>query len=446
MAIESYFSHSWSPQHVELNALVWDILHKDCVLFVDFEGDKEGTYYVNRLEELIRKSDVFVSVLPFRQVTARPITESPDYRINCSPFSLFEIRLAERARKPRWIIYDDNTGLNPLPSTSELVVYTPIDADEELGRGGRSIRGEGERWLRRVKNKLTADKMGRSRRAAILTDEHGAEQKPIDDAITRALSEAGYLQVQKIEPSHTDADVIHILQASGLIIAEVGSPTLAEIYGMAHALFVPAIRFLMTDNIGVSLPRLLSGHPGGYQHDLIATTDVAALESEIKKRAIAMRDKRRPIEGLEAGNAYLRQKLYRDHRVFISHNLKPKDAPLIAYIFDKLKNLGVNAWEYRHANRAGEVWKDVLTIALEEATDVVFIFDENFELSPICAEELTFFTKKQLAPNAVMPFLWGNRTKPSPSLQHMHHERLPSDHSAAGDILVSRLCVSLRAI
>ena len=101
--IEVYLSHSWKIKDVPLNVLVWETIAEDCRLFVDYEGAAGGEYYINRLEEYIRKSDVAVSVLAYREDTVQDDSKRPDYHLKCSPGTLFEIRLSERARKPRWV-------------------------------------------------------------------------------------------------------------------------------------------------------------------------------------------------------------------------------------------------------------------------------------------------------------------------------------------------------
>ena len=96
-----YFSHSWKPQDVDLNLYGWRWLaEKSCDLFVDAnEGEKPHYppgYYVNRIEEFIRRCDLFFAVLTYREDGAKD-----NGGLRCSPYSLFEIRLAERARRPR---------------------------------------------------------------------------------------------------------------------------------------------------------------------------------------------------------------------------------------------------------------------------------------------------------------------------------------------------------
>ena len=443
MPIETYFSHSWHPEDVKLNLFVWEVIAGDCDLYVDRDGADTGIYYINRLEELIRKSDVFVSVLSYRKKGADDTHLRRDYQLQCAPAALFELRLAERARKPRWIVYDDRTGFTPMQSTSDLVVYTPIDAVEELKRGGRNVHTSGKSWLDNVKKKLKFTDESRSRQAALLIDESQPDAKQTKDELTRALHDTGYAHITVIEPGHTDAEVIIILQAVGLLVAEIGTTSLGDIYAMAHAMFIPTIRFMRNGQSGSALPRLLDGHPGGYQHDLLICQDVCVLAEEVGKRAQAMRDQRSPIENYEAGCAYLRRHLYRDHNVFFSHNLPDEDADLLNTVFELLQEKGIRAWEYRHNNRAGVVWKDEMETALTDATDVVFIMADGFELSESCTRELDALLSRKGDIRSMLPFFWGNRSLPNPKLSDRHFESLPSDKSHASRIVVERLITEL---
>jgi len=444
MTIEAYFSHSWRPADVELNLFVWKVIAQYCDLYVDHEGADTSAYYVNRLEELIRKSDVFVSVLAYREKGPGEHRDGQDYQLHCSAGSLFELRLAERARKPRWVIYDDRTGFVPMQAASDLVVYTPMDADEELERGGRSIQQDGERWTERVRARINPSGGVRSRQAALLIDETQTDAEDVADAVTRALRAAGYSRITGIEIAHTDADVVAILQSSGLLVAEIGTASVGEVYGMAHAMFIPTIRFIRGGQAAAHLPRLLDGHPGGYQHDLLLADDKRALANEVGKRAQAMRDSRRPIESYAAGCAYLRSRLYRKHNVFFSHNLRPEDGDLLKLVFDLLQEKGIRAWEYRQNNRAGVIWKDEMQSALKEATDVVFILDDGFELSAACTEELDAIVARRGEIKSILLFFWGARTRPNPKLSDQHHETLPADKARAAEVLVDQLVAALR--
>src|ERR1700680_4780163 len=100
-----YISHSWRPRDVDLNLRVWRELAADCELLVDVpeEPGANPPYYINRIEELLRRTDLFLSVLTYREPREGEFTEA-DAHLRCSPYSLFEIRVAERADIPRLIL------------------------------------------------------------------------------------------------------------------------------------------------------------------------------------------------------------------------------------------------------------------------------------------------------------------------------------------------------
>src|SRR5215831_10928544 len=109
--IEVYFSHSWRSEDVALNLLVWEAICEECTVSVDKQERvlKQDSFFVNRLEFLINQCDAFVSVLPFRTQKDDGGNMSKEYQLQCSRAALFEIRLTERTRKPRLIIYEHNT-------------------------------------------------------------------------------------------------------------------------------------------------------------------------------------------------------------------------------------------------------------------------------------------------------------------------------------------------
>src|SRR3954451_22245419 len=92
-----YFSQSWRPRDVDLNVRVWNEFSPYCELLVDDPEDSsaEPPYYINRIEELLQRADVFLGVLTYR---------AQDSGLRCSPYMLFEIRLAERVDLPRLIL------------------------------------------------------------------------------------------------------------------------------------------------------------------------------------------------------------------------------------------------------------------------------------------------------------------------------------------------------
>ncbi len=58
-----YFSQSWRPRDVDLNVRVWNKISPACKLQVDEPEDSSADppYHINRIEELLRRSDLFLA-------------------------------------------------------------------------------------------------------------------------------------------------------------------------------------------------------------------------------------------------------------------------------------------------------------------------------------------------------------------------------------------------
>jgi hypothetical protein len=439
MKLDVYCSHSWHPEQVELNLAVWEQLHHDCLLYIDKGTRPSSGYHINRLEALIRGCDAFLSILNYRQQEAAQSEAMPDYALHCSEWALFELRLAERARKPRWVIYDDRTRLQPMDTGNDLMKYTAIDEGEVINRVTRSLQIDAARWLRELRESLPLTEIKRLSKAAILLGRGRNKDSQLIDTIRSAVEKSGFTNIEVIEDGYTDTDAIRCLQSVGLLVAEVDGEGIDDIYGMAHAMFVPTIRFVETRD--ADLPRLLSGHPGGYQHDLVVGSPSTGLGDEITRRASDMRFRLDPLDGRESGRRYFLSRRYRPHYVFVSHNVDYDDADFIKCAVKTLFGLGVEMFEYRSQNKAGDEWHPQLDKALEEATDAVFIFSNNFENSPICLHELDVLLQKKQDNklDSVIPFFWGGRHEENYKLKDIHHTELPTSTSEAVDVLVSAI-------
>jgi hypothetical protein len=191
------------------------------------------------------------------------------------------------------------------------------------------------------------------------------------------------------------------------------------------------------DGYGADVPIILRGHPGGYQQDLVRWTTYEELQAAVASHAAAMRDTRHPITSREDGRQHFQRVLSegeRHHRVFISHNLQ--DRALVEAVVGRLKRAGVNAWEYGTENRAGQNWRDKMAQELAEATHVVAIMADGYELSDACNTELDVLLAR--GDIVWLPFLHAGRKAHNPRLGrfNLHHESLSRDsEEAASQVL-----------
>lgn len=443
-----YFSHSWRPDDVDLNQAAWSALCEDCNLLVDNDLVAKPPYFISRIEEYIRRSDLFLAILTYREEPSARVkeyvalagTNTGDCEIRCSEASLFEVRLAERARKPRLILYDPQTGFVPGAESGNQVRYAafePLHVTQHRSTMADDIKG----WLRFLRENNFKPRFPRPNQNALLLlgpsyDDEASKR------IAAALKKGSYSTVREVEGNWTDAQVVSALMSSSLLVADVAEAEVWDLYAMAHALFVPTIRLARSAG-AAELPRLLRGHPYGYQADLVRWSSVDDLAAAIAERAAAMRDTRRVIDNYEVGRDFLeRRRFPQQHHVFISHNLKGKDREVIKGIVKALKERSITSWEYGDHNRSGDKWRAEMDEALETATHAVVILSDDYEMSTPCDTELTALDEK----NAILlPFFYGGRNKPNPRIDRrgIHIETLPSDLKEAGNLVASRVVDTL---
>jgi hypothetical protein len=408
-----YLSHSWWPSDVDLNLWVWERLAGDCDLVVDKpqSSDKDPPYYVSRLEELIRRCDLFVAILTFRE-NKNADKASGDHALKCSAGSLFEIRLAERARRPRLVLYERTTGFLRPQFTSDDEQYIPFP-----DRGGGplpdvldSIAGKIETWLKYVRDCRKPRISSNWDRSLILLPDSAAADT--EKRLSKALEKASFETVERIRFEHSrDADLVHQIFSTRLMVADVSSEETRELYGIAHTLFVPTIR--LAPKKGAPMFWILDGHPGGYQHDIVSISD-EPWPDEVNARANAIFRVTTPL-GLEDGRRYIKSRRYKGTYVFLSHNLRPENRKILEKLIKDLRDEQIDFFEYYRVNTVAIPWRRQLAAALRKTTLFVGLLADDYELSQVCLNEWAA-AKRGLHSGKmqVAAYLVNGRTKATP--------------------------------
>ena len=195
-----YFSHSWRARDVELNLQVWKELSSGCTLLVDVpeEPGADPPYYINRIEELLRRTDLFVSVLTYREPQAGQLTPTAPL-LRCSPYSLFEIRLAERADIPRLVLYEGRTGFRPPREVRPWEQYIEFvcgtrERRIELQRWTTVVQAKIQQWMAWTVTHRRPVSYERSRTAAIVADD--AAYGRVSEVVGGRLRAWGYEAVR----------------------------------------------------------------------------------------------------------------------------------------------------------------------------------------------------------------------------------------------------------
>jgi hypothetical protein len=443
-----YFSHSWRPRDVELNLQVWRELASDCTLLVDVpeELSADPPYYIKRIEELLRRTDLFVSILTYREPHPGEFMPAGGL-LRCSPYSLFEIRLAERNDIPRLVLYERRTGFSP-PKT-----LRPWEEYVEFVCGTKERRIELQRWTTVIQRKIQLWKAWaadhrrpvsyeRSRSATILAT--AAVYSGISEVLERALRASGYEPVRWDPERQNSLDVFRVLREAGLVVAEFGTPDsrIEQVYAAAHGLGLPSIRTFFAPGSSGGLPWILKGEPGGFEEDIVVWNQPEELSALVQPRISAMD---RVSEALRDGASfdYLQSKRYSRFFVFISHTLKGSDRPLVEQVYSLLKDRYVTPFEYHLVNTAGIDWRETLKISLNKTTHFVALLDPTYEQSPTCEYELREILKRK-GEVAILPFMIAGRDRPNPDLTDMHNDLLThKDPRANAEIVVHQIIATL---
>ncbi len=419
-----YLSHSWRPRDIEFNLWVWERLAERCNLLVD-KPDSQAEhppYYVNRLEETMRRCDLFVAVLTFRE-NPNTATSRGDHALRCSPGSLFEIRLAERANRPRLILYERTTGFRRLFVDWPGAKYLPFDrGTEPLPEGLDSIERDIESWLEWVDSSRKPRFLEVFDRSVILLPKSAGSM--MEDQLNTALHETLFSTAERIEfEGRTDAALIHQMLNAGLVVADVTSDGTRELYAIAHALFVPAIR--LAPNKNSPLPWILKGHPGGYQHDIVFFSGNPPWPTDVTARANAIFQVTEPL-GLDAGRRYIKSRRYKGIYVFLSHNLRPGKRDFLDLLIQALRNEQIDFFEYYRVNEAGIEWQPKVDEALGKTTIFAGLLAEGYEDSPLCLREWAAMKDRKVQ---LLPFLVNGRTTRT-NLTPLNNQTLDSDDPA----------------
>ena len=450
-----YFSHSWRPRDVELNLLAWGELNPLCELLVDApeEAGPNPPYYINRIEELLRRSDLFFCVLTHRAAPDRQ-GSGGDASIASSVFATFEIRLAERLGIPRFILYERNTGFRSPPASRSCDVYVPFERGSsepkpEPRQWRSSIAPKIHQWLEWASAQLQPRRYEQSNLVVSLYPVELPDSAIVGEKLVAAVCRAGYERVALRAAFRSNTNLFQVLHTAGLVVAELGcpDPLAMQLYAATHALGIPAIRMIRgnqdeDDGTG-DLPWLLRGHPGGYQHDLIRWREPEELPGQIENHARAMFRISRALRDEDTAS-YFHSKRFSQCYVFLSHAFEPPNRQLIEHVHELLGLQHVKAFEYDMDNRAGEDWRKALDRQLQKTTHFVMLLTDTYVGSEMCSYEFETIMERGESVT-ILPFMAAGRSVPHPKLGNLHHFRLSdSDPETNAEVVAEQVMQTLR--
>lgn len=453
--LAAYFSHPWKT-HTALSIVLWERLAGTCHLLLDRPiqkiHEKSPPYFINRIESLLQRSDVFVACLPFSDTTSTHPDESrSDWHLRCSPYILFEIRMAERVDLPRFIIYDPRSGFQPPESPGPHARYVPGRLNElsrrvELG-AGITILDAIDEWKRWIETSVRpAIERDLFRCGILIAKDHSA----VIGSVRDATRHAGFDHPLDLTgPYRNDAELIQSLRTLRLLVVDVSDSALLPIYQMAHTLLVPSIRLHVAPgpDSDQHLPAILRGHRAGYQNDLLRLNACDELKHDVSLRAAAVVEDATPIVGVEDGRTEIQRRSLKQHMVFLSHNLKPEQRALVESILSAFRERGLAFWEYEDRNQAGEDWRANLDQALQQMTHFVALESTTYDQSPMCVREMQLAKQREMQGLVeIRAFRVSERGSPTVELRNegRTHQLLPESASAAALAITNNLLASIQ--
>ena len=289
----AYLSHSWLPDHVDLNRHVWDLICADVRIVVDAADDVDPPYYINRMESELRRSDLFLAILA--------VSDEAPPGSAASPFQLFEMDLATRSGLPRLVLRDDR-----LAPPTEAFRSSGFEIADFTAHDPASLNAV-RPWLARVMDKEPRRFSPLHRRIGVLVDDgHSVDLREASQIVASRLD----LELAVISTNLTDAEVIALLRGIDVLVAELGEPSSWATYGMAHGLMVPSIRLVRGAGppSAADLPAVLQGQEAGYLLDLVGWSGSTDLVTELEPRVACLYVPVTCLDDRESGHAYFERR------------------------------------------------------------------------------------------------------------------------------------------
>lgn len=402
----AYFSHSYRPVDNPVNLHFWEMFSERGLSFaVDPPSRGRRPMDVTYLEWLMAQSACFVAVIPRREDAPSPF---------CSPYQLFEYRLAVRAGMPRLIFLQDDLEARRLG----------IDPDDVMifrRRDIKGFRGEHEERVRvfadRVKQQADPRPRGAQPIGLVTSSGDPAYGEEVVSRMQEVIESTLGRSSTVIDPARFDSDY-RLLQAVGdcdVLVSEIRPPYVpADLYGLIHGRALPTLRIAhlapgeSPEDAGAAMrlavrpgslktpaPEAPRGWPillRGYQVDpsmqpVLFWNDPEDLCRRMAESLARIATERTVLGSPEVARQYF-QRLGRLHgKVFIS-NFRAQNE-LAGSTAAALRKESLEVFHYTDVTRdpSRPNWKDEVRGELELCTQFIALIDEGFNSSPWCVWE-----------------------------------------------------------
>lgn len=413
MEFKVFFSHRYESP--EVNLFFYDLFAERAQVQFDVDPGSVNTVVdgeektirlplnVTRLERMIRGTDAFIGIYPYRGDPGE--IAGPTELRSASKYFRLEVELAIRSQKPAIVFLDKRfVPYFDLPPSIRLETF---DAQEIAGKGGKPSAARFSRAFKDFCDEVVASMAAaaahpravQEMRAGIVVPTDGPATRRYEAgdiaAIKEALRQSGVTSITVFKwPPVLHKDLLAQVESNDFLVLDVGQTTMSTgIVGYLHGRFVPAIRLIKSRAAAKSkiLPKscrpLYGGIEVGYLKDIVSWGDTASLEGGLRDRLLVLSVPVKRISNHTEAKTYFRKASLRKEAVFLSYS--GLDQELAARISSELKKRFQEVFDYKDGESItpGEPWLSEIFDRLSVATLGVPLVSSAYFASGNCEHE-----------------------------------------------------------
>ena len=441
-AFTTFLSHRYKSP--EINLFFFKIFADTAE--VQFEVD-EGTFSTNvtRLERMIRAADAFMGIYPFPGDSKA--AKQPEELRKASRYFRLELDLAIRSRKPAIVFYDERYG-NVLRCPDSMI-SVPFNYREITGSGqvpkAKMFREQFNDFCEIVNASMDygvkQKNLSRSRIGIALPLQDVDNRYGPDDIqiIEDVLERHGFDDRRILRwPAVLNRDSFALFHDADWVIVDTGEEMARTgIPAYLHGQSVPMLRLRrfpsdQTESQPSLLEKTLYGDIDvGYNKDIIAWNNHAALEAGLEERLFTIKGDVRRISSMQDAQTYFRSAALRKEAVFLSY--AGEDSDLAAEISAELKKHFQTVFDYKDGESItpGEDWMDEIFKKLSLSAIGVPLYSPDYFKSGNCLHEAReMIARRDSQKMKVLPIKLRKEDVELPpwigSVQYLHYSKYPN--------------------
>jgi nucleoside phosphorylase len=379
-SIPLYFSHSYRRADREINAYFWRAFHD---AGFSFTVDPETTsIYTTALELMMARSVGFAAVVTFRE-------EVEVYQ--CSPFIMYEYRLAVDAHQPRIVVRDRRVPRRHFSDGGTLQVV--FDA-AVLDRCADELEAQLGRLQAQTFDRLAVDPSPGSSVGVAMCAESDAGEPSASarrHMVETFLNKRGYAPVDLAAAADDPWRLSQAADACDFAVIDVDNDVTSRIADFLLGRGVPLLKMANRNRGPITPQRLLGSEllraAAGADELVMYWNSESDFESKVHQYISQATANRIELTNFDDGRRYFRSQGRSALPVFLSN--ATTDDELAKNIASALRLDNIAFFHYRYQNSIplGGRWADELGRMVESSGIFVPLVDAAYWASPYCRRE-----------------------------------------------------------